>query len=169
MSSKDLTDNILSQMNKTEELIKHLKPIEIPSVTIARDLEKYNEMARKQLQETVESVRNKIAEEQRKNEVIFHPARLIYKQLSEYIRDFERELDEEHEIGARLVSFGSTITFHIENVRYYDPYIITFYGINDNGEKVQLIQHTSQLNVLLVAMKKLQEKPNRVGFLMENN
>jgi hypothetical protein len=169
MSSTNLTDHILSQINKTEELITHLKPIDIPALTIAHDLEIQNERIQKLLQETFEHERNQIAEEQRKKEVIFHPAQLIYKQLSKYIRDFERELDEEHEIGARLVSFGSTITFHIENVRYYDPYIITFYGINDNGEKVQLIQHTSQLNVLLVAMKKLQEKPNRVGFLMESN
>ena len=93
-----------------------------------------------------------------------NPARWTFKRLSEYIRDFEKELDEEHEIGARLVSFGSIVTFHIEDIGYYGPDIITFYGLNDKGEYVQLIQNIAQLSVLLVAVKKLGEKARRIGF-----
>ncbi|HDD44296.1 MAG TPA: hypothetical protein ENG63_05490 [Candidatus Desulfofervidus auxilii] len=96
-----------------------------------------------------------------------NPARWTYKRLIEYIRDFEKELDEEHEIGARLVSFGQVVTFHIQDIGYYGPDIITFYGITDKGERVQLIQHISQLNVLLVAMPKLKDKPRRIGFIRE--
>ncbi|HEY6873080.1 MAG TPA: DUF6173 family protein [Geobacteraceae bacterium] len=99
-----------------------------------------------------------------------NPARWTYKRLAEYINDFESDLDEEHEIGARLVSFGSTVVFHIENIGYYGPDIISFDGINDKGEKVQLIQNISQLSVLLVAMKKIGENPRRIGFkLVEDN
>ena len=94
-------------------------------------------------------------------------AEWMYTRLGEYIQDFEDELDEEHEIGARLVSFGQEVIFHIENVGYYGPDIISFDGISDKGEKVQLIQHISQLSVLLVAMKKLKDEPRRIGFLWD--
>lgn len=94
-------------------------------------------------------------------------AQQAYENLVEYINEFEKNLDEEHEIGARLVSFGNSVSFHMQNIGYYGPDIITFYGVNSNSEKVQLVQHVSQLNVLLVAMKKIGEKPIRIGFKLQ--
>lgn len=96
-----------------------------------------------------------------------NPAKWTYERLSRYIKDFEARLDEEHEIGARLVSFGSAVTFHIQDMSYYEPDIIAFYGKNDQGEEVQLIQHTSQLSVLLVAVKKQGDEPRRIGFVLD--
>lgn len=96
-----------------------------------------------------------------------NPAEWTYDRLGNYIKDFEEKLDDEHEIGARLVSFGGVVTFHIQNVGYWGPDIISFYGKNDKGEDVQLIQHISQLSVLLVAMQKLEAKPKRIGFLWD--
>src|SRR5689334_10272350 len=92
-------------------------------------------------------------------------AQWTYKRLAEYIRDFEANLDDDHEVGARLVSFGQTVQFHIEDLGYYGPDIITFHGTSENMEKLQLIQNISQLSVLLIAVKKQQEKPRRIGFL----
>ena len=96
-----------------------------------------------------------------------NPAAWTYERLVKYIKEFEENLDNEHEIGARLVSFGQNVTFHIENMGYHGPDIITFYGKNEKGEDLQLIQNISQLSVLLIAVKKLEEKPNRIGFLLE--
>ena len=100
---------------------------------------------------------------------VTNPAKWAYKHLVEYIIDFEKNLDEDHEIGARLVSFGQAVTFHIEDIGYYGPDIISFYGVNDNQERVQLIQHISQLSVLLIAMTKIGEKPRRIGFEIDKN
>src|SRR6266699_3779245 len=96
-----------------------------------------------------------------------NPAEWTYERLAEYIKDFEAALDDDHEIGARLVSFGQNVTFHIENIGYYGPDIIHFDGRNEAMEKVQLIQHVSQLSVLLVAVKKQQDKPRRIGFRLD--
>ena len=96
-----------------------------------------------------------------------NPARWTYERLGEYIQDFEADLDNDHEIGARLVSFGSVVTFHVDNVGYFGPDIISFYGKDDNGQSVHLIQNVAQLSVLLVAMKKRQEKPRRIGFIWD--
>ena len=54
----------------------------------------------------------------------------------------------------------------IEGLGYYDPDIVTYYGVNEAGAKTQLIQHVSQLNVSLVASAKHidQPEPTRIGF-----
>jgi hypothetical protein len=96
-----------------------------------------------------------------------NPARWTYERLGEYIQDFEADLDDGHEIGARLVSFGSVVTFHVDDVGYFGPDIISVCGKDDNGQSVQLIQNVAQLSVLLVAMKKRQEKPRRIGFIWD--
>ena len=50
-----------------------------------------------------------------------NPARWMFERLATYIKQFESRLDEEHEIGARLVSFGANLTFHIEDMGYFGP------------------------------------------------
>jgi hypothetical protein len=96
-----------------------------------------------------------------------NPARWMYERLKKYIKEFEAGLDEDHEVGARLVSFGHALTFHVMDMGYHGPDIITFYGKNDSGEDVQLIQHTSQLSVLLVAVNKQSAQPRRIGFVLD--
>lgn len=96
-----------------------------------------------------------------------NPAEWMHERIVRSIVDFEKQLDQDHEIGARLVNFGSNTTFHIEDVGYWGPDIIIFYGKSQDGN-VELLQHMSQLSVLLVALKKVHEEPNRIGFkLME--
>ena len=74
-------------------------------------------------------------------------------------------LDDEHEIGVRLASFGGVVLFHAQQICFTKPNVITFFGVTEEGEKVQLIQHVIQLSFLLKAVKKRDEKPNRIGFI----
>ena len=97
-----------------------------------------------------------------------NPALWAHKRIIEYIKLFEEELDEEHEIGAHLVSGGNFSPFYITDIGYYGPDIITFYGQDAKGQHCQLIQNISQLNVLLIALKKLHETPKRLGFDLES-
>lgn len=101
------------------------------------------------------------------DEAARNPAQWMYERLKQYIKDFERHLDDEHEIAARLVSFGEELTFHIEDMGYFGPDLITFFGKNEHGEPVQLVQHVSQLSVLLVALRKQEEVPRRIGFVLD--
>jgi hypothetical protein len=50
---------------------------------------------------------------------------------------------------------------------YFGPDMIVFYGRNEKGEPVQLVQHTSQLSVLLVAVRKQADLPRRIGFVLD--
>jgi hypothetical protein len=93
-----------------------------------------------------------------------NPVIEVWKSLKTYIEEFERGLDDEHEIAVRLASFGGEIIFHAERIGFSPPNVITFYGITAESDKVQLIQHVSQLSFLLKAVPKLAAKPNRIGF-----
>lgn len=96
-----------------------------------------------------------------------NPAAWMHERLGNYIREFEINLDQDHEIGVRLVCFGQAVTIHVQSVGYHGPDIITFFGMNSEGEKMQLIQHITQLSFLLIAVKKIADEPRRIGFLWD--
>jgi hypothetical protein len=93
------------------------------------------------------------------------PAQWAYERVIMYIQNFEKQLDNDHEVGLGLAG-GNTGVIRIEGLGYYDPDIVTYYGVNEAGAKTQLIQHVSQLNVTLIASPKHidQPEPTRIGF-----
>jgi hypothetical protein len=91
----------------------------------------------------------------------------VFKSLGEYVRAFEAELDDDHEVGARLVSFGNAIQIHVQSIGFTAPFLITFSGVTEKGDSVRLIQHVSQLSFLLVSLKKMSDKPYRIGFIWD--
>ena len=93
------------------------------------------------------------------------PARWAYERLIVYIKKFEEQLDDEHEVAMGFVG-GDAGVLRIEGMGYFDPDLITFYGKDPTGSKTQLIQHVSQLTVMLRALPKHidQPEPNRIGF-----
>lgn len=89
----------------------------------------------------------------------------MYKRIIEQINDFEADLPDDMQAGGRFVNFGDK-TFAIEDVGYYNPNIIIFYATDPSGAPVQVLQHISQLNVLLVAVprRNLTQPRRRIGF-----
>ena len=94
----------------------------------------------------------------------------MHERIVKLINDFEKNLNPNLEAGVRLVSFGKTVQFHIQNLGYWNPNIIIFYGTLEDGAPVQMVQHMSQLSFLLVAMKRRNpESPRRyIGFSAES-
>ncbi len=93
------------------------------------------------------------------------PAEWAYDRVILYIRNFEAQLDAAHEVAMGFAG-GEAGVLRIEGLGFYDPDILTFYGRDDDGLKTQLIQHVSQLNVVLRAVPKLapEEPARRIGF-----
>jgi hypothetical protein len=90
----------------------------------------------------------------------------MYKRVVLLINQFESELPDDMQAGGRLVTSGN-ITFGIQDVGYWDPNMIVFYGELSDGSKVELVQHLSQLNLLLVAVPRMDDPtvPRRIiGF-----
>lgn len=93
------------------------------------------------------------------------PAEWAYERLILYIQNFEEQLDGDHEVAMGFTG-GEAGVLRIEGMGFFDPDIITFYGSDPAGGKTQLVQHVSQLNVMLRALPKAIEtaEPQRIGF-----
>lgn len=93
------------------------------------------------------------------------PAEWAYERLILYIQNFEQQLDNEHEVAMGFAG-GEAGVIRIEGMGFFDPDIVTFYGSDGDGLKTQLIQHVSQLSVILRALPKqvMEEAPRRIGF-----
>lgn len=93
------------------------------------------------------------------------PAQWAYERIVMYLQKFEKQLDSDHEVAMGFTGADAGV-LRIEGMGYFDPDVITFYGTDPTGGRMQHIQHVSQLNVILRALPKaVQGKaPNRIGF-----
>jgi hypothetical protein len=109
-----------------------------------------------------ESVEKETMQERQSTEL----ASDFFRQLSHYMDEFDKSLDQEHEVGIKLVNFGQTVQFTVQNIGYYNPKLICFYGEMPDGSAIQLIQHVNQISFLLTAVqRKNPEQPKRpIGF-----
>lgn len=92
-------------------------------------------------------------------------AEWAYERLVIYIQNFEEQLDNEHEIAVGFVG-GDAGVLRVEGLGFFDPDIVTFYGTDTEGTKTQLIQHVTQLSVMLRAIPKESTTiaAKRIGF-----
>ena len=95
------------------------------------------------------------------------PAEWAYERLILYIQNFEKQLDNEHEVAMGFAGSDAGV-LRIEGLGFFDPDIVTFYGTDPSGARTQLIQHVSQLSVILRALPKAAKEenspPRRIGF-----
>lgn len=93
------------------------------------------------------------------------PAQWAYERLIIYIQNFEKQLDATQEVAMGFVGGGVGV-LRIQGMGYFDPDMVTFYGVDEAGARTQLVQHVSQLNVTLRAMPAVarDEPAHRIGF-----
>jgi hypothetical protein len=93
------------------------------------------------------------------------PAQWAYERTVLYLKKFEEGLDDDHEIAMGFAGTDAGV-LKIEGMGYFDPDVVTFYGADPAGGKMQLVQHVSQLSVVFRAVPKSveAEAPNRIGF-----
>ncbi|MDX8366792.1 DUF6173 family protein [Cytobacillus sp. IB215665] len=94
----------------------------------------------------------------------------IAEDILSSVNEYNRQLDNEHEAGVMLASFGQTITVSITGVGNIGAKLVKFTGnLADTGAPAELIQHVSQLNFLLVALRREnpEEPKKQIGFIQE--
>ncbi len=93
------------------------------------------------------------------------PAEWAYDRIILYIRNFEKQLDSDQEVAMGFAGSDAGV-LRIEGLGFYEPDLITFYGQDEAGMKTQLIQHVTQLSVMLRAIPKAKPEapPRRIGF-----
>lgn len=94
-----------------------------------------------------------------------NPAEWAYRRLCRLIHEFESKLTPDEEVGATVVGAPGEGSFHVDDIGYWGPDLILFYGKNAHGRPVRLIQHYAQLDVLLTAVPRVTDpEPRRIGF-----
>ena len=96
-----------------------------------------------------------------------NPVEWMYERLTRQIIEFEKGLTSEEELGGRFVAAPREGIIHIEDIGFWGPDLLIFHGSDGNGRPVQLLQHYSQLTVLLCAIPKEKDEPRRIGFILE--
>jgi len=93
-----------------------------------------------------------------------NPAEWAYERIAKQIVQFEEDLAVDEEIGLRLVATPDTSVMHIADVGYWGPDMLIFFGENEHGKPMQLLQHYTQMSILLTAVPAKTEEPRRIGF-----
>lgn len=116
-------------------------------------------------QESMRQLDKLIFAQANKQHRIENPVIAIRETIETQVREFESNLEDGFELGAWLASFGSQILIIVENIQFSEPSMVILHGRDDHGNKLQLIQHATQLNLLLNAVKKTNDEPRKpIGF-----
>ncbi len=112
----------------------------------------------------ISSVANPLTEPSAENSAAEYVKRLIT-----IMNDYNARLDHTHQIALRLVHFGQSITINIDNIGYWDPGLIIYYGTSTDGNPIELVQHISQISCLLTSVPREDpSKPKRpIGFITD--
>ncbi len=81
------------------------------------------------------------------------------------IRGFEAGLDRDDEVAMGFAG-GEAGVLRIECIGFHPPDLLSFTGQDEAGQRMQLIQHVSQLSVVLRAVPKSEPSgpARRIGF-----
>ena len=90
-------------------------------------------------------------------------AKHIYDQVIEY----QSNLDATNDVALVITQFNQSTTILVKTIGYIGYNLVCFYGQSTDGKPLVLIQHISQLNLLLTAAEK--PKPDipkrQIGFV----
>ncbi|HRK25411.1 MAG TPA: DUF6173 family protein [Beijerinckiaceae bacterium] len=95
----------------------------------------------------------------------FSQADWMFERIIKSLQAFEAALAADEEIGVRLAAFSDEV-LSIESVGYWNPDLIKFTGVTGNGERYELVQHVSQVSLLMAARPKRGGEARRIGFIL---
>ena len=89
----------------------------------------------------------------------------IYRELLNY----QASLSDTEDVAMSIVQFNESITILVDSIGYIGYNLIRFLGKDNLGKPLELIQHISQLNFLLMVVPKTEKEPEKrkIGFLQE--
>lgn len=84
-----------------------------------------------------------------------------YEALARQVADFQDNLTPDQEVGISVS--GSDSVVHVRSIRQAGQMVV-FDGVDNQSRPARLIQHYTQVNVQMIAVDKLHERANRIGF-----
>jgi hypothetical protein len=93
----------------------------------------------------------------------------FYQKLVNYLDDFCSQLKPDEDVALQVLIHGKQQTITLQNIGYYNPDYICIYGRDENRKPIQVIQHMSQLNILLTATSRMENSgEQQIGFRRRN-
>jgi hypothetical protein len=108
---------------------------------------------------TLEGVADGLAEVARKRN---NPAGYMIERLKTQLQIFQKKMSDDAEVGIMVA--GNAGTFHLRQMSVSNPDMLIFDGVDQDGRRMQLFQHHSQMSVMFVEVPKIDEQPYRIGF-----
>jgi hypothetical protein len=84
-----------------------------------------------------------------------------FKSLVDELKRFQKGLSGEDEVG--IFANGAGLPLHVETVRSSGQMVV-FSGVDSSARRACIIQHYTQVSIQIVALKKLEPEPRRIGF-----
>lgn len=94
-------------------------------------------------------------------------AEQVATHLYNEIQRYQASLPDIEDVAMMLVQFNQSTTILVDSIGYIGYNLVKFGGVDNSGKPLELIQHVSQLNFLLMVVQKPEpEKPKRqIGFV----
>ena len=90
-------------------------------------------------------------------------AATTYARLRAQVKEFQGSLASTEEVGACLTNFGRDVTVRVTSIGYHNPSLIIIDGVTTEGQEVRLVQHQTQLNLLLCkVLSAVGDRPHRL-------
>lgn len=96
-------------------------------------------------------------------------AEIVAQNLYQEIVNYQSSLSDTEDVAISVVQFNQSITILVDSIGYIGYNLVRFVGKDNSGKQLELIQHISQLNFLLMIVPKPEPKveKRRIGFLQE--
>jgi len=93
-------------------------------------------------------------------------AQHMFEYIAREAIEFQSGLNAQTELGAIMVASGMPKTIHVRQIRFKNPDIIVFSGIDQEGNPVRLLQHYTMISIAFVSVKvQPGTQPFRIGFM----
>ena len=96
-------------------------------------------------------------------------AQIVSQNLYQEILNYQSNLPSTEDVAMSIVKFNESITLLVYSIGYIGYNLVRFGGKDSSGKPLELIQHVSQLNFLLMVVPKPEsEVPKRkIGFVQD--
>lgn len=92
-------------------------------------------------------------------------AEYMAKVIGQRIVDFQSALSEVQDVALQIIQFNNSITLYVTEVSHLGLGLIVFRGLDSTDNPCEIVQHISQINVLMAIVPKPVEIPHRkIGF-----
>jgi len=93
-------------------------------------------------------------------------ASTMFEAVKRQIQEFEEALSASEDVGFMFANFGTTTTFRVQTIGFQHPHLIVMIGEHD-GKPLRLLQHVSQVSLLLRAVPGGETPRKPIGFQVE--